>query len=442
MKTRDKHKVAPSLASELVIRWPWWLHPAWAFMLLTGCMAFIACITPEDSYSEWSTRKYLIGELPLTLLALMLAFLGGILLTSGAATRGRTSSISFTVRRTQYLRRAYGALFALTLLGYFLWFGSAMSQGVSLVELTNVLNREEGAIGTLKENSRPIGGVTTMTQFGPVVVAIGVILRKIGAGTRSYRWLFALAGVRAVFYAERLALIEVLVPFIIIVAITVGPERRGAKWIRVAPLIAAPLVWGIFAAFEYSRSWVYYQWVTDLPFTEWISLRLAGYYTTSFNNSALMATATREGDLPYFTVDGFWNAPIVSSLWPYPGRSGMTAPDWWAEVLYRNANPEFNNTGSFLVSYGEFGLVAAALIWLTLGAVVGFIFTRMTRGDLPAMLTVATLFVGLLELSRFTYWTQGRAFPVLLALAAIAMFYPAATSKLKRMPATSPAGQQ
>lgn len=427
----------------LTIRWPWWLHPAWAFVLLTGSMAFVATVVvPNETYmSEWRVPKFLTGDLPTILAVLMLTFFVGILLGSGMAVRGGEATITFTPRRVQYLRTAYRVLVFLTLVGYALWFASAIAQGVSLTELIGVLNREEGAIGTLKENSRPIGGVTTMTQFGPVAVAIGFILRKLGVGGRSYLWFFALAAVRAMFYAERLALIEVLVPFIILAALTVDPARRGAKLVRIAPVLAMPVIWGVFAVFEYTRSWVYYQWITPLPFTDWVSLRLAGYYTTSFNNSALMVDAMpTTSTLPYFTIDGFWNAPVISSLFPYPARMGMEPTEWWATTLKINANPEFNNTGSFLVSYAEFGLVFAVLIWLVVGVMVGAVFTKMTKGSFPAMLGVATLFVGLLELSRFTYWTQGRAFPVLLALVAIAFTYPPVTAQLRRVRPTSPSG--
>ncbi|WP_124291600.1 oligosaccharide repeat unit polymerase [Microbacterium sp. ABRD28] len=392
---------------------------------MTGFMALLAVVAPAEAYAEWRVPKYLVGELPIVLAILMTAFLLGILIASGMAARSGSATIRLTPRQVQYLSTTYRVVFILTILGYTIWLASAVTQGVSLNELAGVLNRDEGAIGNLKENSRPIGGVTTMTQFGPVAIAIGFVLRKLGIGGRTYWWIVGLAGFRAMFYAERLALIEVLVPVILIAALTVEPGTRRARWVRAAPVLGVPVIWAIFAVFEYSRSWVYYQWVTPLPFGEWVSLRLAGYYTTSFNNSALMVkAASGTNSLPFFSIDGFWNAPIVAPFWPHPGMAGKTAAEWWAETLRLNANPEFNNTGSFLTTYAEFGILIAAVLWVVLGAIVGAVFTKMTKGSLPALLAVATLFVGLLELSRFLYWTQGRAFPVLLAVVVIALSYP------------------
>lgn len=414
-----------AIATSLTLSWPWWLRPSWAFALLTGTMAIIAISLPSEFFVEWRVPDYLDSNLSLILVVLMLTFLLSTLIGAGLAARGGSVTIDITVKQLRFLRRAYRLLLILSLAGYALWLGSAISQGVSLTNLTSVLDRDLGAISELKANSRPIGGLTTFTQFGPVAIALGVILRKIDGGVRVYWVLIALAAFRAMFYAERLALIEAVLPLLLLAALTAEGRTKRAALIRVAPIVAPVMAWALFATFEYSRSWVYYQNLTSLPFAEWVSLRLAGYYTTSFNNSALMVHATRGLNAqPYFAVDGFWNFPIVAALYPHNGMQGLEATVWWANVLKTNANPEFNNTGSFLVSYAEFGIVFAALFWVVLGLACGVIFARMTRGSVPALIAVTTLFVGLLELSRFTYWTQGRAFPVLLATAIIAFAYP------------------
>lgn len=409
----------------LEIAWPWWIHPGWALVLLTGLMALLSILLPAEAYAEWREAKYLVGDLPGILLLLILVFFVGILVASGMSARGGAATFYFSEPQISYLVKAYRVLFVLTVVGYGLWFLSAISQGVSAQDLLNVLGRDEGAISALKANSRPIGGVTTATQFGPVAIAIGVVLHKLGEGRRFYWWLVALSAVRATFYAERLALIETLLPILLLAALTARGSGFRASLVRLAPLIAPIGAWGVFAAFEYSRSWVYYQTLTPLPFEQWVSLRLAGYYVTSFNNSALMVDVLKDvNSLPYFAVDGFWNFPLVSAIYPHPGMGGMNATDWWAYMLKLNSNPEFNNTGSFLVAYAEFGIVWAAVFWLMLGLIVGAVFARLTKGSLPALLSVATLFVGILELSRFTYWTQGRAFPIFLAIVIISITYP------------------
>lgn len=394
--------------------------------MLTGTMAFLSIALPSGAYEVWNVPKYLTGDLSVVLLILVVAMLIGIIVGSGAASRAETVTITFTTAQATYLRRAYRLLFVLVIIGYAIWFYSAYRQGVNTQALLSVLSRDSGAISDLKSEARPIAGLTTLTQFGPLVVALGAVLNRLELAKHHYRVLLLLAAVRTVFYAERLAIIEVVIPLVIIAALTQKPGTRGATFARFAPVIVAPALWVVFAVSEFTRSWVYYQTLTDLPFAQWVSLRLAGYYTTSFNNSAMLANAHQHLLVPpYFSVEGFWNAPVVSVLLDPPSIEGMSPEDWWSYILRYNGNPDFNNTGSFLVTYAEFGLLAAVVLWLVVGVLVGVVFSRMTQGSLPALLAVSTLFVGILELSRFVYWTQGRAVPLIVALIVIAVTYPA-----------------
>lgn len=413
---------------ELVIGWPWWANPMWAFLLLTGSMALIAVTLNDTFYATWGVSKFLDNDLSLTLMAGILATVFGILLGTGMKARGGTATLRFNGRQVQYLRRGYRLMFALALISYAVWIASALSQGVGLGDLIAVVDRESGAIGDLKSNARPIGGLTTMTQFAPVVAVLGMILRKIGVGGRGWFLLVLLAGVRTMFYAERLALIEILIPVMLVASLTVQPGSKWRRLTRVAPIIGGPLVWVVFAISEYTRSWVYYQTITTLPFGEWVSTRLAGYYVTAFNNSAILATS-HEGSsaLPYFSVPAFWNAPGVPA---HPGILGFEPEDWWVYTLTMKGNVEFNNPGSFLVTYAEFGLAGMLTLWLVVGVILGVLFSSMTKGSVPALIAYSVLFVGVLELPRFIYWTQGRATPMLIALVIIGLSYPRTRSDL------------
>jgi len=410
----------------LVLRtaWPWWIHPAWAVALLPALTALIAVIIPASAYSDWKTQKYLTNEYSLWLLVLLLTLLLGIILSSAMAMRGGSTLITFSPTQITFLKRAYRTLFILTAVGYLVWIGSAISQGATFQDLSQVLERSPGAISELKAISAPIGGITTLTQFGIVAVPLGAILHKIGV-TKNYHYLIVLlAGIRTVFYAERLALIETILPLFLIVALTTTRRSKLNFLVKITPIVAPLLVWGFFAVSEYSRSWIFYQYTTPLPFANWVSMRLLGYYVTAYNNSALLATyLPGASHVPYFTFEGFWNFPGISNLGP-PKISAVSPDDWWFSVLSHHGNPELNNTGSFLVTLGELGATGAIVFWLIIGIIVGAVFVRMTKGGVIGMLAVASLFVGLLELPRFTYWTLGRCFPVLIALIILALTYP------------------
>lgn len=430
---------------ELVISWPWWTNPMWVLLLLTGSMAVLAVGLDESVYATWRVRKFLDGDLSLTLLAGILVMAAGILLGTGMKARGGSTTLRFTAQQIKYLRRGYRLMFSLALVSYVIWIASAASQGVNIADLLSVVDRDAGAISALKSNARPIGGLTTMTQFAPVVAVVGLLLRRIGEGGRAWMLLVLLAAVRTVFYAERLALLEVLIPVMLVAAVTVKPGSRWRVLARIAPLIGAPLVWVVFAMSEYTRSWIYYQTITNLPFAEWVSARLEGYYVTGFNNSAILALSRAGSSAePYFSVPAIWNAPGAPA---HPGIFGFDPESWWVYTLATTGNPEFNNPGSFLVTYAEFGMAGMLAFWLVVGVTIGLLYTNMTKGSVPAMIAYASVFVGVLELPRFIYWTQGRATPILIALVVIGLSYPRTKKVLtanKRLPkwASEPAGMR
>lgn len=408
-------------------------------------MAWAAIALDDSVYALWKVQKYLNGDLSLALTLGIAATMVGILLGNGLAVRGKSLTLKFNARQVHFLRSGYRLMFILVLTSYAIWIASAVTQGVGLGDLIAVVDRELGAIRTLKSSARPIAGLTTMTQFAPVVATIGVLLQRLGVGGKAWMTLILLAGIRTMFYAERLALIEVLIPVMVVTAVTVSPASRWRGLSRIAPMIAGPLVWAVFAMSEYTRSWIYYQTLTTLPFAEWVSARLAGYYVTSFNNSAILALAHAGSNAePYFSIPFIWNAPGAPA---HPGISGFQPDAWWEYTLSTTGNVEFNNQGSFLVTYAEFGLLGMLAFWLVVGVILGVLYSQMTKGSVPALLAYASVFVGVLELPRFIYWTQGRATPMVIALIVIGLAYPRVRAVLTpkaKLPdwASEPAGKQ
>lgn len=411
-------------ATTVELNWPWWLHPAVATIMLAGLTALAAVAFPEDVYATWGVRKYIDGDMALLLLLGIVSLVAGMSIPTMRVLASGPSTIELTPSRIKFLKRAYYLLMTLTVLGYVFWAISAASQGISLANLASVVDREARAISELKANSRPIAGLTTLTQFGPIAAALGAFLHRTGFVGRSFFWVLPLAMIRTVFYAERLALIEILIPLLVVFAVTTYKSSRWTGLLRLGPLIAAPVIWLVFAGSEYMRSWIFYQSTVSVSFVEWVTTRLLGYYVTAYNNSALFDLSSPGPSLPpYFSISVFWNAPGVDIALPHPGIGGNSPEVWWASVLKLYANPEFNNTGSFLVVAGELGTIGMVIYWLVTGLVLGSLYVALRRGSLPAALAYAVFYIGILELPRFTYWTLGRSFPLLLAVMLIAFFY-------------------
>lgn len=410
----------------LRVRWPWWSHPIWALVLLTASTASIALVLPPSAYAVWGVPKYLEDD-PARLLVLGIASLVvGLAIASGrVAARGR-GTIEMSENQIRFLGRAFRTLFVLTLAGYVAWCAVAALRGAGPELVFGVLRREEGALGALKTTATPVGGVTTLTQFGPLAAALGYLLKRAGVGGNGYLWLVALAAARAVLYAERLALIEVVLPVLLLACIVERPRNRVLTFLTSSgPVVAVPTAWAMFATFEYMRSWVSVESEVSQGYLSWVSSRMLGYYTTAYNNSALLYELIEgSGRFPYFIAGAVWNAPVVENAVARPRIDGLAPEVWWEWALATHAAPALTSRGSFLVTNAELGTLGMVAYWLLAGLATGALFARARRGGVPAVLAYAAIFIALLELPRLIYWGEGRAVPLLIGAAVLALRYP------------------
>lgn len=316
------------------------------------------------------------------------------------------------------LERWYRALGVIVIVGYAAWLLIAVARGATVAAFRAVLNRDLGAIHSLKLVLAPVAGVTTLTQLSCVVSAIGahrlVTQRRVGR-----MWVFVLvAGVlRALFYAERLALMEVVIPAAIVLIVKGSFFRRRRALLRMAPVFGLMFVVVVFSISEYFRSWIFYASAQGLPFWRWVLERLFGYYATAFNNNALYYSQVfGSPHAPYFTVPFIYNFPGYSTVFEIPTFGGMLPDDWWSMTLASYANPEFNNIGSALVPLADFGILGGMIFWFVIGLLLGFIYRGARLGSDVAIVAYAAVVLGLFELPRFTYWTLGRFFPAAVAV--------------------------
>jgi hypothetical protein len=157
---------------------------------------------------------------------------------------------------------------------------------------------------------------------------------------------------RVVLNSERLALLELSVPALLIVVRTLVMERswspRARRLIQLAP------AWGLlsmlltFGATEYFRSWRHYRYEFDsvAEFTLW---RVSGYYTTALNNGAMAYETRGAWPLPYASLHAWWAFPLVEhSSFSFEALSGVDPETTHTTTLQRFGNPELNNDSGLL----------------------------------------------------------------------------------------------
>ena len=127
--------------------------------------------------------------------------------------------------------------------------------------------------------------------------------------------------------------------------------------------------------------------------------------------------------LPYDTMDGLWTAPGVEQFDLYQRLSGHPPPytksEWdslYIGVLNHYGNPEFNSQSGYAGAFVDFGHFGGIVYFLFIGVIAGLLYRGFTHGRPPGLFLYPLVFVGLLELPRYIYWSYGRTIYAWLGL--------------------------
>ncbi|WP_146146146.1 O-antigen polymerase [Geodermatophilus tzadiensis] len=383
----------------------------------------------DDSYfrQSWGTAKSLTHETLLLFGAGALLFaIGGMLplLLSGGL--GRHAASPAAAVDTGFLHRCCAVLYRLTVTGYVVLAAVGFSRGARPADLIDALTSQDTFDSTLRTQFTPIAGITTLTQLGIAYVVVAVTLLTRGPDRYVAQRLvvvFVLALMRAFFLTERLAILELAIPAVGILAMHAargGGLRR--RLTSAAPFILVPGAIAVFGVFEYSRSWVFYSQTRGGSFFQFVIDRLAGYYATAYNNGQIALTYGLGKDvrLPYGSIEAFWTAPGISQLDLYGRLTGHYEPDDYSYLLQQYGNPEFNSPGGLSVPFVDYGTAGGLVFFLLVGMALGIVYLRWRDGEFWASLIYPVALTGLLELPRYLYWGQGRVLPAFVALVVIA----------------------
>jgi len=409
-------------------RAPWWITPAGALSLLIPVTLLLTWRLDDAAFRLFYRTGKSVTDSTLLLTAVAALVLAGVATAAAVlAPRARRALIPVPGVVPDRLAAAAQGLFWVTVGGYVLYTGAGIANGLDPAAVVQALITQENYSGDAKQALQGIAGVTSLTQVGIafVVVATWVLVTR---WQRRLAWQLAivllLSLVRSFVASERLALVEVAVPAVVIVVLAAGRSRVRARRLAAswAPVVLTPLVFVLFAAFEYSRSWQFFKTRTDESFPVFALIRLVGYYATSYNNGQLhLDHDPFPGRLPLDSIAAFWTAPGIAQLGLYD-RLSAPAPAVSQDVLERFGNPEFNNPGGLTTPFVDFGTAGGFLFFVVAGLVIGLLFRGFLEGSPVGTLLYPMVVTGLLDLPRYLYWTQGRVVPAVLALLVVALY--------------------
>lgn len=401
----------------------WWLKPRYVVLLLAIPTLVGAYLTPEDAYLVlYETRKYVdLGFLLLGLLLYAAFFVGSLFAVGGTRPQERIL--------ISYCRTFVWPLFTLTMTGYLVWFASAALRAGGPIALLGAFSRvlftdDPGFSDYVKfEIFATLPGFTTLTQLGILYATVEALLWVRGRSARHTALMraatvgsFTLS--RAIFLSERVALIEVAVPVIVVFAAAVGFGGLRGRLVKFAPVFLVPMVFALFAIGEYFRSWKFYDALYDGTYLQFAAQRLLGYYTTAVNNAALL----------YYQEPLHPLRHTLASLFEFPGLGGVVGEAYgnlfggtfdqesYAALLERFANPEFNNISLIGLLLNEYSVFLAPVAAFVLGVIAASFYGSFVNGRVVGLLIYPSWFIGVLEISRVYSWTAGRYFPVLAFL--------------------------
>lgn len=310
---------------------------------------------------------------------------------------------------------AMAGLLLCALFAYSVWFAPLVSEPRLVLEMLS------GERSNVRGEVHTTPGVTTMTQFGMAYAIAYAAVR--GSRARPLEgWehvgmalMLLLAAVRAVVWSERLAVIEVgVVCAVAALAYTRVTTQRGWRIGTIVPLVAPLLLYVVFTATEYLRSWGAYRNEYDSVWA-FAFERLLTYYATASNNGIGLLVENNQWPMysGRFVAEWLYMMPGVGEWMREELGDPMT---YYTTFLDRFARPEFNSaTGLFQVVF-DLGYAGSMLYFLAVGAAIGSLWMGWRRQSPLGVLFYPVCVMFLFELLRFNYFAATRFLPLALAL--------------------------
>lgn len=422
------HSASPHRA---VVSDPWWLHPGSLLALMLGTSTLSAYVIPASAYAElWKVPKLVGLEHVVAMAVVIFAFVGGCIaslalwnfrqreITAAQTPNGLPSALN----GRPILFELFWVSLVLTLIGYAVWFSVAYQRGLGPNTIVALLSGESGIATDVKHGAmQTIPGLTTMTQFGLATVVLGVCCLRVRP-SRSVMvalvTLLPLSLVRALLNSERLAVVELIAPAIVLgVGLFVVGRRGRASWlgrvVAAAPILLIASVSVFFGALEYFRSWSNHYASDGGSVVVFTLTRLSGYYATAVNNGVLLyGSATLWPDLPVFTL-----APLLKlTAIVDPSLGDSEAFESFTADLAQYGNPEFNSPCGPALLLHDFGFVLFPVVVFVAGFLCGAIYRSYLVRGIAGLLLYPLIVVALAESPRILYLSMSRATPSLVLL--------------------------
>ena len=291
-----------------------------------------------------------------------------------------------------------------------------MNEGKDII-LNLILNITGYASYFRNNDSGRISGITTCTELGIIVAPVYTFLYLI-THEKIYKKrviiLIVIAFIRSLIFAERLAFIELVVPSFVIYCYFGKLIKK--KFIQLLPLLGVVILLFMFGSMEYFRSWHHYKEIYDGNIVRFTIDRVFGYYSVAFNTEAIVIQYDNLKFFPYNELEWLWQLPGFSSL-----KNDLLGQNNLMTLLETYGNPEYNNPGGFLVAYRDFGWFGIIVQYI-IGLLFGLFYKGYLKHSFILSIWYSITFLCIIELPRYFFWGNVRAFFVIFGLLIFQMY--------------------
>lgn len=305
-------------------------------------------------------------------------------------------------------------LFWITFIGYLVWFYQLIINPQMIMNYFN----QKGYAWVIRDQLKTLPGITSFTQCG-IVFSIFFINNvfvstahhlKIKKRFKFYFIILVLLTVlRSFIWSERLALIELFVPILLLYLNFRSFRKRTVKlFLNLLPFYSTIFLVTLFGVTEYFRSWPYYRDYYS-SFLNFITERIMLYYLTAINNGV--------GTLQYYNWPSYSFLFTLNWVYKLPGI-GEYLLNWQKDnipsFVNEYGNREFTNiSGLFAIVY-DLGVIGAFFYCVVWGFFIGIIYNSFRKKHIIGLLLYPVFFMSLIEFYRILYLGESRVFYIFL----------------------------
>lgn len=386
----------------------WWLNPINIYIVITLIAVYAYTIPSKTYWILYGVREKHIEPIHIVLYFFcLILFCVGCKFAKGFYW-GEPSGI---IR----LKRSYNYMLFFCILAYVVWAGRFISihgfgSALSIVNPNALVSN----MYIFRQHSGRIPGITSMTEFGVVLAPLSIILfeeTKEKKYIKFFVGLLFLSVVRALYFSERLAFVELLVPAFF----TFFSYKEIKRKYNFIPIIALVILFVMFGIFEYTRSWSrFYVDYYKGSYVDFVVNRVLGYYTIAVNTECTALHFKGPNYFPSLTLQWIWQFPGLKSVPEMiQGPAGSQE-----NLLELYGNEEFNNPGGMLTFIRDFGSLGMFLSF-AFGRIVGGFYKAFKQNYLAGQICYPICLLCLIELPRYFFFGNNRAFFILFGMAFI-----------------------